>query len=161
MVLLPDQLGKTYPHLLIQVGKEGTIDLVSRDNMGHFNSSGDSQIVQTLPYAIGGIWGSPAFWNNTAYFSGQYDHLKAFSLIRWRRNCPAAPPRSLRKASIILVRHRPSLPTAPATASCGPSSRTTTTAARTTLRAYDATNLGTELYNSESEPAAATIRDCQ
>ena len=79
IVLLPDQPGTTYPHLLVQVGKEGTIDLVSRDNMGHCHSGNDSQIVQTLPFAIGGIWGAPAFWNNNLYFGGQYDYLKAFS----------------------------------------------------------------------------------
>jgi hypothetical protein len=56
-----DQPGTTYPHLLVQVGKEGTIDLVNRDNMGHWHSGSDSQIVQTIPYAIGGIWGAPAF----------------------------------------------------------------------------------------------------
>src|ERR1022692_2632729 len=78
-LLLPDQPGTPYPHLLIQVGKEGTIDLVNRDNMGHFHSGSDSQIVQTLRYAIGGIFGAPAFWNNTAYFGGAYDHLKGFA----------------------------------------------------------------------------------
>ncbi len=78
-MLIPDQPGTTYPHLLVQVGKEGTIDLVNRDNMGHLHSGSDSQIVQTIPYAIGGIWGSPAFWNNTVYFGGSYDRLKAFS----------------------------------------------------------------------------------
>ena len=79
LLLLPDQPGTKYPHLLVQAGKEGTIDLVSRDNMGHFHSGDDSQIVQTLPFAIGGIWGAPAFWNNNLYFGGIYDYLKAFS----------------------------------------------------------------------------------
>src|SRR5262249_38995949 len=37
-VLLPDQPG-TYPHLLVGCGKEGTIYLVNRDNMGHLTSS--------------------------------------------------------------------------------------------------------------------------
>ena len=37
-MLIPDQPGTTYPHLLVQVGKEGTIDLVNRDNMGHWHS---------------------------------------------------------------------------------------------------------------------------
>jgi hypothetical protein len=79
IVLLPDQPGKTYPHLLVQAGKEGTIDLVNRDNMGHFHPGNDSQIVQTIPYAVGGIFGAPAFWNNNVYFGGVGDYLKAFS----------------------------------------------------------------------------------
>jgi hypothetical protein len=79
IVLLPDQPGTQYPHLLVQAGKEGTIDLVNRDNMGHFHSGDDSQIVQTIPFAIGGIWGAPAFWNDNVYFGGTDDYLKAFS----------------------------------------------------------------------------------
>ena len=78
MVLLPDQSGP-YPHLLLQAGKEGTIDLINRDNMGHFHSGDDDQIVQTLPFIIGGEFGGPAFWNNNAYFGGILDHLKAFA----------------------------------------------------------------------------------
>jgi hypothetical protein len=64
VLLLPDQPGTPYPHLLVQAGKEGTIDLVNRDRMGHWQAGNDSQIVQTLPFIIGGVWGAPAFWNN-------------------------------------------------------------------------------------------------
>ena len=74
-MLLPDQPGAPYPHLLVQAGKEGTIDLVNRDNMGHFNPAGDTQIVQTLPRIIvgsglEGFWGAPTMWNNNLYFGG-------------------------------------------------------------------------------------------
>jgi hypothetical protein len=148
VVLLPDQLGKTYPHLLIQVGKEGTIDLVNRDNMGHFNSSGDSQIVQTLQYSIGGIWGSPAFWNNTAYFGGIYDHMKAF------RYDPVAQKLSLGYTSESPQSFNFPGPV-PSISANGNSNgimwaiqADNYNGGRTTLHAYDATNLGTELYNS-------------
>ncbi len=40
-------------HLLVQVGKEGSIYLIDRDKMGHFNST-DHRIVQDLENAIGG-----------------------------------------------------------------------------------------------------------
>ena len=56
VLLLPDQPGSRYPHLLVQAGKEGTIDLVNRDNMGHFSAGGDTQIVQTLPEILGRYW---------------------------------------------------------------------------------------------------------
>ena len=79
LLLLPDQPSSRYPHLLVQVGKEGTIDLVNRDNMGHWHAGDDSQIVQTLPYAIGAMWGSPAAWNNYVYFGGVNDYLKAYT----------------------------------------------------------------------------------
>ncbi len=91
VLLLPDQPGLPYPHLLLQVGKEGTIDLVNRDNMGHWHSGNDSQIVQTLPYIIGYMWGSPAFWNNYAYFGGLDDHLKAFTFDPHRQLLSTAP----------------------------------------------------------------------
>ena len=91
VVLLPDQPGLPHPHLLLQVGKEGTIDLVDRDLMGHWHSGDDSQIVQTLPYAIGPIWGSPAFWNNYAYFGGADNHLEAFTFDSHRQQLTTAP----------------------------------------------------------------------
>src|SRR5271157_902942 len=149
IVLLPDQPGKTYPHLLVQAGKEGTIDLVNRDNMGHFNPGGDTQIVQTLPFAIGGIWGAPAFWNNSVYFGGAYDYLKAFSF----------DPNAQQLSNGFTSRSSESYgypgPT-PSVSANGDAngivwmieSDTFQTNGNAILRAYDATNLGKELYNS-------------
>ncbi len=151
-LLLPDQPGTPYPHLLIQVGKEGTIDLVNRDNMGHLHSGSDSQIVQTLQYAIGGIFGAPAFWNNTAYFGGQHDHLKAY---------PFDP--QAQKLAAIYSSNSPEFfnfpgPT-PSVSSNGSNNgivwiieNDTFRGGNAVLRAYDATNLGSELYNSEQNP---------
>jgi len=51
-VLLPDQPGP-HPHLGVSAGKEGKIYLVDRDNLGKFQSGGDSQIVQSIPDALG------------------------------------------------------------------------------------------------------------
>ena len=45
VLLLPDQSG-AHPHEMVSAGKNGTVYLVDRDNMGHFNSSSD-QIVQS------------------------------------------------------------------------------------------------------------------
>jgi len=153
IVLLPDQPGKTYPHLLVQVGKEGTIDLVSRDNMGHFHSGNDSQIVQTLPYAIGGIWGAPAFWNNNVYFGGQSDYLKAFSFD------PNAQQLSASYASKSPEFFGYPGPT-PSVSANGSSNgilwiieSDTYGGGAAVLRAYDATNLGKELYNSGQNAA--------
>jgi PQQ enzyme repeat len=149
VVLLPDQPGTKYPHLLVQVGKEGTIDLVNRDNMGHFHSGNDSQIVQTIPYAIGGIWGSPAFWNNNAYFGGIYDYLKAFSFD------PDAQLFSVSYTSRSLESSGYPGPTPSVSANGNTNGivwiieSDTWGGGAAVLRAYDATDLGIELYNSE------------
>ena len=45
-MLLVDQPTGPYPHVLISAGKSGTIYVVNRDNMGHYNPSNDNQIVQ-------------------------------------------------------------------------------------------------------------------
>jgi len=86
VLLLPDQPG-AHPHLLVQVGKEGTIYLVNRDQMTtspqHYCSSGcssDPEILQELQSAIGGMWASPAYWNGSVFFWGQGDVLKQYSL---------------------------------------------------------------------------------
>jgi hypothetical protein len=83
VLVLPDQLSRSpsqFPHLLVQAGKTGTIYLVNRDQMGKFHATDDSQIVQSLPGAIGGVWGMPAYYNQAVYYSGQEDELKGFRL---------------------------------------------------------------------------------
>ena len=79
VLLLPTQSGNN-PNLAVSVGKEGSIYLLDRDNLGKYNSSGNSQIVQELPNAIAGVWGIPAYFNGAVYFGGQNDTLKAFNL---------------------------------------------------------------------------------
>jgi Abnormal spindle-like microcephaly-assoc'd, ASPM-SPD-2-Hydin len=59
-LLLPDQPGPN-PHLVIGVGKLGTIYLVNRDSMGGFNASMD-QMVQELSGVLGGMFSTPAYW---------------------------------------------------------------------------------------------------
>ncbi|MDQ6663866.1 MAG: hypothetical protein M3Z23_05695, partial [Acidobacteriota bacterium] len=80
-LLLPDEAGSSdHPHLLVSAGKEGRIYLLDRDNMGRFQAGSDSQIVQSLPRAVGGLFGIPAYFHNQVYFSGSGDALKAFRL---------------------------------------------------------------------------------
>jgi hypothetical protein len=76
-ILLPDQA--TLPaHLLVQLGKNGVVYLIDRDNMGQFQVGSDNQILQNFQ-ATGGFWGTPAFWQNGLYFAGAGDTLKVFS----------------------------------------------------------------------------------
>lgn len=78
VVLLPDQPGPV-SHLLLASNKEGTLYLINRDNMGHFRSTDDSQIVQKLQFA-GGIFSTPAVWQDKIYVSAIRDSLKCYRL---------------------------------------------------------------------------------
>jgi hypothetical protein len=80
-MLLPDEAGSaTHPHLLIGAGKEGKIYLMDRDNLGHYQSGSDSQIVQSLPGAMPLCFATPAYFQNTIYYVGVSDTVKAFSI---------------------------------------------------------------------------------
>ncbi len=80
-IIVPDSAGSaTHPHLLIAGSKAGTIYLLDRDNMGHFNAAGDTQIVQSVAGAVGGMWCTPAWFNGQFYYIASGDKLKAFTL---------------------------------------------------------------------------------
>ena len=79
VMLLPPQSGAN-PRLMIGGGKEGSIYLVNRDNLGGF-TAGMNNVVEWLQFAVGGLWSTPAWSPGSVYFGGSYDRLKAFSLI--------------------------------------------------------------------------------
>ena len=86
-LLLPDQSG-AHPHLLVTAGKNGTIYLIDRDNMGHFNPNNDNQIVQSLviifPNPGGGMTGGnfsvSVYFNGFVYFSPVDGTIQAVQL---------------------------------------------------------------------------------
>ncbi len=85
VLLLPDQSGAT-PHELVQVGKQGSIYVINRDqftlNNLHYcksNCNGtDAQIAQEIQGKVSGLWSMPAYWNGAVYFQGAGDNLKSF-----------------------------------------------------------------------------------
>lgn len=81
-LLLPYMSGQTYPYLAIGAGKDGTMYVVNRNNMGHFNASGNTQIVESIPNAFAGhgIYSGPAFWQGYLYFWGTNDVLRIFQM---------------------------------------------------------------------------------
>jgi hypothetical protein len=90
-VLLPDQPGP-HPHLAVIAGKGGTIYLVDRDKMGHFQSRDDSQIVQSYPSSGGGVYASMAYWNRNLYVVSNSDHdaLRQFDAQEGRLSLKAS-----------------------------------------------------------------------
>ena len=82
VLILPDQSGP-HPHLAIASGKEGTLYVLDRDNMGEFCStctSTDEQIVQELTKITGLQPFSLVYWNNFVYSAATASPIKAFSL---------------------------------------------------------------------------------
>jgi Concanavalin A-like lectin/glucanases superfamily/IPT/TIG domain/Domain of unknown function (DUF2341)/Putative Ig domain len=86
VLLLPDQPG-SFPHILVQAGKEGQVYVVNRDQFttgnSHYcaNCGNDPEIIEeSSSGAVGGIWGAPAYWNNNIYFGGSGDDLKVIPI---------------------------------------------------------------------------------
>jgi hypothetical protein len=83
VIIPPDQTG-TFPHLLVEAGKQGRLYVVNRDKMtsdgSHFcnGCTTDPEVVETVN-GIAGLWSMPAYWNGNMYFWGNGDHLKAYS----------------------------------------------------------------------------------
>jgi len=80
MMLLPDQPAPSPTRLAIGAGKTGTIYLVNRDNMGHFQPNNNNQIVQWLQNALAEVEGTPAYWNGAVYFAPVHSSVVAYSL---------------------------------------------------------------------------------
>lgn len=79
-LILPDQPGN-YPHELVAGGKQGTLYLVNRDNLGQYNSTTDD-VIQELPKAVvSELTGVPSYWNSSVYVAGEADYIKQFSLV--------------------------------------------------------------------------------
>jgi hypothetical protein len=139
-------------HLAVGAGKDGHIYVVNRDLMGKFNTSNDSAIYQEIDSngLGGGVWSVPAYFNNVVYYGAVGDHLRAFSIANAKLATPAS---SLTAESFGYPGTTPSI-------SANGNSAGIVWAVENNgggvLHAYDATNLGTELYNSNQ---AANSRD--
>jgi hypothetical protein len=151
-ILLPDEAGSlAHPHLLVGIGKEGTIYLLDRDNLGRF-APNTNNIVQTLPRVSSGVWGSPAYFNHLVYFQGVGDVMKAFLITN---GVMTTAPVTRSTNSFGGVGYTPSISAngtnnaiawvidTSASASHGPA----------VLHAYNATNLAQHLYSSSQNLA--------
>ena len=157
VMLLPDQPG-SHPHEMVGAGKNGTVYLVDRDNMGHFHSNND-QIVQSLTNiwtnssgGEAGLFGTPAYFNGSVYFSPVDDTVQAFQLNNGLLTTTptshsvetyngATSTFSARGGTLAISANGNANGILWALESKGDT-------APGILHAYDATNLGNELYNS-------------
>jgi len=150
-IALPDAAGSTtYPHLMVGAGKQGTIYLVNRDNLGHYSTSGpDSQIVQYVTSAIvgGGSYATPAYFNYRIYYTGKTDYVRAFTMTNGvlGTSAQSTSPTTLGAftGSPVVSANGTSNAIVWVT---NPGAYASSGAA--VLHAYNATNLALELYNS-------------
>lgn len=140
-LLLPDAVGiPAHPHLLVSGSKAGGIYVLDRDNLGHFQPGGDSQIVQSLTSAIGPLFGTPVYFNNTVYFAAKGDAVKAFSISN---GLLSAQPVSQSVGPF------PYLGSAPSISANGLTNGILWIVDTSVqLHAYDASNLADELYHA-------------
>jgi hypothetical protein len=63
--------GGAHPHEIISGGKDGTLYVIDRDQMGGFNTSSmsDPQIVQELVHQFGPIYCAPSYFDGSIYLS--------------------------------------------------------------------------------------------
>ena len=145
-LLLPDQPGQ-HRHLLITGDKAGNIYVIDRDQMGKFHSGNNSHAVETLRVK-GGCYGAAAYWNQNVYLSCTDDALKDFRVENGRLSSEPASRTSKEFAN----------PGATPTVSANGAKNAIVWMVETktwngsdqfaVLHAYDATDLGHELYSS-------------
>src|ERR1700730_15709493 len=164
VLLLPDQSG-AHPHELVEGTKGGSIYLIDRDQMTtnnqHYCGSGctsDPEIVQEIQNAGVAVWlfSTPAYWNNTVYFWGTSDVLKAYTLSNGMLGktpssssttsfgFPGATPAISANGNtngIVWAIDATTQPSAPGTGG-GPA----------VLHAFDGTNVARELWSSAQAP---------
>ena len=159
LVLLPDQPG-AHPHLLVSAGKNGSIYLVDRDNMGHYSATANTN-VQTLanifPFGtpLPGNYSSPVYFNGSVYFGPVADTVQAFQLSN---GLLSTAPTSRTAVSY-------GYPGGALAISANGTSNGILWAvekrgtAAGALHAYDARNLAVELYNSDQAPGGRDVID--
>ena len=84
---IPDGYGTAaHPHLMAQIGKDGTLYLLDRDNLGGMGQGPggtDAVLDKAGPYS--GVWGKPAFFGTTSggylYVVESNGYLRAFKLV--------------------------------------------------------------------------------
>jgi hypothetical protein len=150
-MLLPDltDSGGTVRHLALAAGKEGTIYVVNRDSMGHFNASSNNIWQQLTDAVPGGVYGTPAYFNGTVYYGENGGSLKAFRVTNARLSTSPTAQTSMS------FRYPGTSPVVSANGTSNGIVWAHENGSNAVLHAFDATDLH-ELYNSEQ---AANGRD--
>ncbi len=151
-VILPDQARGPFPHLVLGSAKSGTLYVLNRDHLGHYNSSANSQIVQSFMVDNNGIYSTPLFWQHTLYVVANQGPVKAFRFSTVTDQFEARPF----SASSQPYYYPGATPVLSAAGTKDAILWVIDPAKPGVLHAYDALNLNTEFWNSSQ---AASKRD--
>lgn len=148
VILLPDfkDADGNVRHLAVGAGKDQAIYVVNRDALGKFSPANDNAVYEKLPNALGGAeFGSPAYFNGVVYYGAYLARMKAFPVVKARL---AELPSSQTKDRFDYPGVIPSI-----SANGNSNGIVWVVEAvhsdKGVLHAYDASNLGLELYNSD------------
>jgi fibronectin type 3 domain-containing protein len=150
IAILPDAVGTTaHPHLLAFAGKEGTIYLVDRDNLGKYDDTTDNvvqSLVDVLPTGDGNgaSFDTPAFYQNKLYYVAHQDVGRTFGIANGSAQVSTSPG-SMSSDPFGLYGSTPSI------SADGSSNGIVWDLDRgaNQLRAYDAQGFDKELYTSD------------
>jgi len=141
-LLLPDMTdsGGVTRHLAVIAGKDGAVYIASRDNMGQYNAMSDN-IYQELASDGHENFSSPVFFNNAVFIGPSGMPLRAFGVTQAKLGTSPTSATAGSFGSNGVV---------PSVSSNGASNGIVWAVDHdaTELFAYDATNLGKALYNS-------------
>jgi hypothetical protein len=147
-VLMPDN-GSNTPREVIGGGKDGKLFVVNRDSMGSFSPTSNNviQTVQTGVQQFSNIFSTPGYWNGAVYVHCASDVLRAFSWTDGQLSGQAVAV-----GQNILSAHGATVSISSNGSSNGIVWEIDNSNHRTygpaILRAYDASNVATELYDS-------------
>jgi PQQ enzyme repeat len=81
-MLLPDLTDSSgaVHHLVIGAGKDGNLYVVNRDSMGKFSPTANNIYQQLTGALAGGVFSTPAYFNNAVYYADVGGALKAFAI---------------------------------------------------------------------------------
>ena len=142
-VLVPGQTSAHSGGLVVLGGKNGKLYVLDHNSLGQYQSTSDSQIVQSLVLGHG-IFSTPAVLNSTFYLVASSDVLKAFQMSgNLLSNAPTSQ-------AAIAYSFPGSTPTVSANGTSNGIVWTLqrVSGANAVLRANLASNVATEIYNS-------------
>jgi hypothetical protein len=132
-------------NLAVGAGKDGNLYVVNRNNMGKWNANSNN-VYQELSGAVpNGVWGVPAYFNNTVYYCDVNATLKSFAISSGKLSTkPVQTGASFTYPGVL-----------PSVSANGTSNGIVWAIENTgtaVLHAYAANDLSQELYNSNQAP---------